>query len=69
MSIARGAEGFRQFSKGDLIRVTALATRKQYAAEQALKAMRRRSWAFVVLVILLAFAVGAGSAWWVFGRG
>lgn len=50
----RGAEGLRHFSKSDLIRVTELATRKQYAAEQALAQLRVR---FAVCTVG-AFGVG-----------
>lgn len=56
----------RTFSKGDLTRIAVLATQKQAAAEAALKGARRGVWASVLVSIVLAFAAGAGSAWWAF---
>jgi len=48
----------RTYSKGDLTRIAVLATRKQYAAEQALKAAYRNVW----LLIVAAFSAGFGVA-------
>lgn len=56
----------RRYSKGDLTRIAVVATRKQAAAEHALKVAGRGVWTFVFVSIVLAFAAGAGSAWWAF---
>jgi uncharacterized membrane protein len=50
----------RTYSKSDLTRVAIAATRKQYAAEQALK---RARWSIAVIAFLLGVLVGiAGLA-------
>lgn len=57
------ASGFRQFTKGDLIKVTRLATVKQVNAEQAYRSLLARFWLLVAAAGVAAFAAGAASAW------
>jgi hypothetical protein len=58
-------EDLRTYSKGDLTRIAVLATRKQHAAEEALRDVWRRFWSVVVMTAVLAFAAGGGVVWWV----
>lgn len=58
MSTMSIREELRTFSKGDLTRIAVVATRKQHAAEQALKAARWGRRRFLALVFLLGVAIG-----------
>lgn len=58
MSVARGPEGLRHFGKSDLIRVIEVATRKQWEAEEAMKATRGVDARWVVLAFLVGLAIG-----------
>lgn len=58
-------DALRGYSKNELERITVLAAKKQHAAEQALKAVRRGVAARVGSAFLAGAVSGAAAAsWW-----
>lgn len=63
MSVMRGPEGLRHFSKSELLRVLELASTKQLQAEKKLRDARARAWTMVVVAAGLAFIAGFEVGW------